>query len=212
MQIYDISVSISPSLPVWPGDPKVSLERIAKIEDGDEANVSRLAMCVHSGTHIDAPYHFMGEGSTTVDDLSLKLLIGRAHVLHIPDEVNLITADILKQAAIHHRVRRLLLRTRNSACWERGEEQFQKDFVAINPDGASYLVQRGIQVVGVDYLSVAPFEDTGPTHKILLAAGAVIIEGLDLSAVPGGYYTMYCLPIKIEGADGAPARVILIRA
>ena len=210
MQIYDISVSISPSLPVWPGDPKVSLERIAKIEDGDEANVSRLAMCVHSGTHIDAPYHFLGDGSVTVDAVPLKQLIGRAHVLHIPDEVNLITAEILKGATINPRARRVLFRTRNSANWEQREGQFQQDFVAISPDGASYLVDRGIQVVGVDYLSVAPYEDTSSTHKILLAAGTVIIESLDLSAVPGGRYTMYCLPIKIEGSDGAPARVILI--
>ena len=209
MIIHDISVSISNSLPVWPGDPDISLTRIAKIENGDEANVSQLSMCVHSGTHIDAPYHFLGDGYTTVDELHLELLIGPAQVLEIPQTVDRITANILRETGINPGARRVLMKTRNSLLWAREESKFQADFVAISPDGAEFLVAHGVQVVGVDYNSVAPYDDTGPTHRILLSAGIVIIESLDLSGVPPGTYTMYCLPIKIKGSDGAPARVIL---
>jgi arylformamidase len=208
MHTYDISLTISPRLPTWPGDPRVVLERVEKIENGSNANVSRLDMGVHTGTHVDAPYHFLPDGKS-VEQLNLNLLSGRAYVLHLP-EVDLITAGTLVAARIPPRTRRVLFKTRNSDYWARQEADFQTGFVGISPDGAEYLIRRGVKLVGVDYLSVAPYKQSRPTHEIFLSAGVVIVEGLDLSRVSQGRYTLYCLPLKLAGSDGAPARAILV--
>lgn len=208
MRIYDISLTISPSLPVWPGDPNVLLERVAKIEEGANANVSRITMGVHTGTHIDAPFHFLQDGKT-VESLPINLLTGRAYVLHLP-EVDVITAAVLESAQIPPRTRRVLFKTRNSDLWARQVAGFQSDFVGLSADGAEYLVNRGVRLVGVDYLSVAPYKKSRPTHEVLLKAGVVIVEGLDLSTVSQGRYTLFCLPLKLAGSDGAPARAILV--
>jgi arylformamidase len=210
MRTYDISLTITPDLPTWPGDPQIVLERFSKMEEGAACNVTQISACVHIGTHVDAPYHFLGDGTQTVDQIPLSLLTGRAYVLHLPDQVDLITAAVLEQAAIPPRTRRLLFKTRNSAYWRAGVNRFQEDFVAISPDGAQFIVEHGIRLVGVDYLSVAPFAAPEPTHELLLKGGVVVIEGLNLSQVSQGRYTLYCLPLKIAGADGAPARAILI--
>ncbi|MGD9093935.1 MAG: cyclase family protein [Anaerolineales bacterium] len=209
MRIYDITLTISPDLPVWPGDARVSLNRVSQIEKGDDFNVTRLEMCVHTGTHIDAPYHALGGDTLTVDELPLKALTGRAYVLNLPD-VDLITADILREAEIPPRTRRLLFRTRNSDDWKAGVTEFRSDFVAVSADGAQYLVDRGVKLVGVDYLSVAPFDNVISTHKILLEGGVIIVEGLDLSPVTQGRYTLHCLPLKLAATEGAPARAILV--
>jgi len=195
MRIYDI-------------DQPIVLERVSKMEDGAESNVSRLAMSVHAGTHVDAPYHFLAEGSH-VAEMALKALTGRVYVLHLPD-VDLVTADVLKNADIPPRTRRLIFKTRNSDYWAAEEKVFQKDFVALSADGAQYLVDRGVRLVGIDYLSVAPYDEPVLTHQILLQGGVIVVEGLDLSQVSQGRYTLYCLPLKLVGADGAPARAILI--
>jgi len=210
MRIYDVSLPITGSLPTWPGDPKIIIERFSKIEQGADANVTQISMCVHVGTHVDAPFHFLGGDALTVEQLPLNVLTGRAYVLQIPDEIDLISADVLEQAQIAPRTRRLLFKTRNSALWLRPEAEFQRDFVAISADGAQFLVEHGIKLVGVDYLSVAPFNAPIKTHRILLQAGVAVVEGLDLSKVSPGRYSLYCLPLKIAGADGAPARVILV--
>jgi arylformamidase len=210
MRIYDVSLPISGKLPNWPGDPKIIIDRFSKIEAGADANVTQISMCVHVGTHVDAPFHFLGGDTLTVERLPLNLLTGRAYVLQLPDEVDSIDSDILKNAQIPPRIRRLLFKTRNSTLWLRAEAEFQRGFVAISADGAQFLVERGTKLVGVDYLSVAPFSAPVPTHRILLQAGIAVVEGLDLSKVSPGRYSMYCLPLKIAGADGAPARVILI--
>jgi arylformamidase len=208
MHTYDISLTISPQLPTWPGDPKIHLERVAKIENGSNANVSRMDMGVHTGTHVDAPYHFLQDGKT-IEHLNLSLLTGRAYVLHLP-EADVITASVMDSAQIPPRTRRVLFKTRNSDFWARNEPEFQTDFVGISEDGADYLVKRGVKLVGVDYLSVAPYKQSRPTHEKLLQAGVVIVEGLDLSKVSQGRYTLYCLPLKLAGSDGAPARAILV--
>jgi arylformamidase len=208
MRTYDISMTISPDMPVWPGDPNVVIQRIGKIDEGAEANVSKLNMCVHTGTHVDAPFHFLQEGNT-VEQLSLKLLTGRVYVLHLP-EVDVITRDVLEGSGIPPRTRRVLFRTRNSDLWKAEVIDFQSGYVGVSSDGAEYLVNRGVKLVGVDYLSVAPYESTKATHQILLEAGIVIVEGLDLSKVSQGRYSLYCLPLKIVGCDGAPARAILV--
>jgi arylformamidase len=209
MRIYDITLTISPDLPVWPGDDRISLNRVSQIEKGDDFNVTRLNMCVHTGTHIDAPYHALGGDTLTVDKLPLKALTGRAYVLNLPG-IDLITADILKEAEIPPRTRRLLFRTRNSDDWKAGITEFRSDFVAVSADGAQYLVDRGVKLVGVDYLSIAPFDNVISTHKILLEGGVIIVEGLDLSQVSQGRYTLHCLPLKLAATEGAPARAILV--
>jgi arylformamidase len=210
MRIYDVSVLISPTLPVWPGDPQITLERISKIEQGANANVTYLSLSAHVGTHVDAPYHFLGDEHPTVDQLSLAMLTGRAYVLRIPDDVKVITAEVLSKVDLPSRTRRLIFKTHNSTYWAEDPLIFREDFVGLSPDGARYLVDRGIRLVGIDYLSIAPFHEGRPTHEILLGAGVVIVEGLNLSEVAPGRYTLYCLPLKLAGADGAPARAILI--
>jgi arylformamidase len=208
MRIYDISLTISPDLPVWPGDAHPKLERTSMIEAGDDANVSFMHLSVHTGTHVDAPYHFVSQGRT-VEELQLNHLTGRAYVLHLPD-INTITAEILDNADIPTRTKRVLFRTNNSNYWRQKENKFQTDYVALSADGAEYLINRGIKLVGIDYLSIAPYQETKRTHEILLQAGVIILEGLDLSEVSQGRYALYCLPLKLAGSDGAPARVILV--
>lgn len=208
MRTYDITLTISPELTTWPGDPRIELERVRKIEDGSNANVSRIDMGVHSGTHVDAPFHFFQDG-TTVDQINLSLLTGRAYVLHLPD-TDVITASVLENAQIPPRTRRVLFKTRNSEGWAKEDLDFNTDFVGLSEDGADYLVKRGVKLVGMDYLSIAPYKKSRPTHESLLRAGVVIVEGLDLSEVSQGRYTLYCLPLKIANSDGAPARAILI--
>lgn len=208
MRLYDISVGVSPEIPVWPGDPPVVLERVMSMENGDEANISRIQSGVHVGTHIDAPIHFV-EGGATVDTIPLKSLLGRAYVVDLR-KADVLDAAALESARIPPRTRRLLFKTRNSELWISGESSFQKDFVAVDVSGAEWLVKKGVKLVGVDYLSVAPFNDGGPTHRILLEAGVVVVEGLNLARVSKGRYTLYCLPVKLMGSDGAPARAVLV--
>jgi arylformamidase len=208
MRIYDVSLGVSSDMPVWPGDPPVRLERVQKIADGANANVSSLACSVHTGTHVDAPVHFI-EGAKGIETLSLKVLTGRVHVVGLP-EAEVLDAPTLEAARIDSRARRVVFKTRNSDFWARQVTTFQKDFVGVDASGAEWLVRRGIQLVGVDYLSVAPYKQSRPTHVALLQAGMVVVEGLDLSQVAPGRYTLYCLPLKLVGSDGAPARVILV--
>lgn len=208
MRTYDISLTISPDMPVWPGDPGVVLERVSKIEEGANSNVTRMAISAHTGTHVDAPFHFLPEGKP-VERLVLKVLTGRAYVLGL-EKADLITAAVLENSEIPPRTRRLLIKTRNSQYWKQEDKAFQTDFVGISADGAEFLVKRGVKLVGVDYLSVAPYKQSRPTHEILLKAGVVIVEGLDLSEVSQGRYSLFCLPLKLAGSDGAPARAILI--
>lgn len=195
-------------MPVWPGDPPVVLQQISSIKQGANANVSRLDCGVHTGTHVDAPHHFLDDGRT-IETLSLDVLVGPVLVIQIPDEMETITAEILNAGGIPAMTKRLLIRTRNSHLWEKGVREFDQKFVGISNDGAEWLVNAGMKLVGVDYLSVAPFHQSGPTHRTLLSAGIVIVEGLDLSKVVPGPYELYCLPLKLLGSDGAPARVIL---
>lgn len=211
MTIHDISLTISPDLPIWPGDPGLELEKISSMDKGAEVNVTRLSAAVHLGTHVDAPHHFLNDGRT-VEGLSLEVLTGPCYVLQLPDGVDAITAEVLERSEITSDMKRILFGTSNSHLWAKGEKEFQTDFVAITEDGAEWLVEHEVQLVGVDYLSVAPYGDSVPTHKTLLEAGVVIVEGLNLSKVMRGFYDLYCLPLKIAGSDGAPARAILIQS
>lgn len=208
MTLYDISLTYTEDLPTWPGDPIIQLKQISSIEDGEMANVTHLSMCAHSGTHVDAPDHFLGNGKT-VESIPLKLMVGPVAVVEIHAEGTITAADLIS-AQIPEGTKRILLKTTNSEYWAAGNMEFQEDFIAPDGEAAKYLVELGVEVIGVDYLSVAPFTDPEPTHKTLLEAGVLIIEGLDLSRVEPGEYTLYCLPLKISGADGAPARVLLM--
>lgn len=211
MTIYDISLTISPDLPTWPGDPRLELEQIESMNKGAHANVTRMSSSVHIGTHVDAPHHFLNDGRT-IEQLSLEALTGSCYVLQLPDGIDAITSEVLERSEITSEMKRILFGTRNSHLWAQGETEFQTDFVAVTDDGADWLVEHGVTLVGVDYLSVAPYGDSVATHKTLLEAGIVIVEGLNLSKVMRGFYDLYCLPLKIAGSDGAPARAILIQS
>ena len=207
MNIYDVTLGIGTEMITWPGDPRVQIENISSISAGNSFNVSHLAMSVHTGTHVDAPHHIIDNGKT-IDEIPISTLVGRAYVLELP-EVDLITAEVLMCNEISPRTKRILFKTRNSIEWDSNKGTFKKDYVALSSDAALYLVRKGIKLIGVDYLSVAPYDDAESVHKILLDAGVVIIEGLNLTGIRQGRYTLYCLPLKIIGADGAPARVFL---
>jgi arylformamidase len=209
VKIFDISVPVSAGMPVWPGDPGVVLERYRKISTGSSCNNSKLACSVHSGTHVDAPAHFIENGKT-VENLSLNMLIGPAVVVDLP-EADIITPELLDALALAPQTTRLLLKTRNSALWTNPRHDFHQDFVALSPDAAQWIIRRGIGLVGIDYLSIQMFEDAEPlTHRTLLEAGVIIVEGLNLQEVTPGNYELICLPIKLAGSDGAPTRAVLI--
>lgn len=210
MKIYDITIPIHPGMPIWPGDSRVDISPVSQIETGDNANVSHLAMSAHTGTHVDAPYHFIPQGAR-LDQVPLERFVGEALVVDILG-VETVTAADLEAAVIPADTRRVLFKTDNSQIWAQGEDRFQEDFVALSPDAAQFLVDRGVLLVGTDYLSIAPFKQSRPVHQILLGAQVAILEGVDLSRVPAGIYMLYCLPLKLVGVDGAPARAILIEA
>jgi arylformamidase len=202
----DVSVRVRTGMPHWPDNPPIVLERVMDLGRGDPCNVSHLAMGVHSGTHMDGPVHFIHEGPG-LDDMPLSATMGEARVIEIEDPKE-ITAEELARHGIRAG-ERILFRTSNSIrCWQ--APSFVEDFVYISEQGARYLAETGVRTVGVDYLSVGGYHADGALiHRILLEAGIWIIEGLDLSPVTGGRYEMICLPVKLHGSDGAPARAIL---
>jgi arylformamidase len=208
MTVHDISLPISASLVTWPGDPAVRISRLSDLDKDDQATVSEIRMGVHSGTHIDAPAHFI-PGGKTIEKIDPAVLVGRALVVDIGD-VGTISAEVLEGLALPSAVERLLFRTRNSRYWQQGTTVFEKNFIALSEEGAKWLAASKIRLVGVDYLSVAPFDDPVPIHRILLAKDIVIVEGLDLSSVAAGFYHFVCLPLKIIACEAAPARALLI--
>jgi len=207
--IIDLSPTISPELPVWPGDPSVRFTRLASLEDGDAFTLTDLAMSAHTGTHVDAPAHYL-RGGAGVDAMSLHALVGPALVVDV-GAAGMITAEALEGLNIPSGTERLLFRTQNSARALMASRKFHTDFVALSACGARWLVQRRVRLVGMDYYSVAPYDDLAPTHRILLRAGVVIVEGLNMMTVEPGAYQFVCLPLKLADADGAPARAILIQ-
>ncbi len=208
MKIFDISVPVTATLPVWPTDPSVERRMLMQLERGDPANVTYLGMSVHTGTHVDAPLHVIGAGAA-VDQMSLDALIGAATVVRIPDEHHAITPELLDQCNLPAGANRLLFRTRNSGLWKTG--RFHSDFTALTTAAAQWVVDHGIRLVGIDYHSIQIYSDPTPdTHLTLLHAGVVIVEGLDLSGVAVGEYYLICLPMRLDGAEGAPARAVLL--
>jgi arylformamidase len=199
-EIIDISVAVRPWMVTYPGDPTVTLERVVSIADGGVVNLSRLDFGVHSGTHVDAPVHFI-DGAPAAETLPLDVLIGPARVL------DLTAAERLDASAFDgsELSERILLKTRNSELWNR--ETFADEFLALTEDGARALIDGGVRLVGIDYLSIGD----EAAHRALLGAGVVAIEGLDLRGVGAGDYHLICAPLKLVGSDGAPARALLVR-
>ena len=204
MTIHDISVPIRSDMPIYAGDPDVELERASSIAEGGHANVSKLSMGVHTGTHVDAPVHFL-EGAPGMESVSLDALCGPAVVV---DGTRLdgdtIGQSDLESLDLPEGAERIILKTRNSELWN--QDAFTRDFLRLDGSGARYLISRGIRTIGIDYLSVGDHE----AHRELLGAGVVPVEGLDLRKIAPGAYTLICLPLDLVGSDGAPARTILI--
>ena len=199
MEIFDVSVPIRPGMITYPGDPQVHMERVVSIEHGDVANLSRLDFGVHSGTHVDAPLHFIDQ-SAGADALPLDVFLGPCEVVDATGADSEIGPE-----AVPEGVARVLFKTRNSDLW--GRTDFDESFVRIGVPAAQRLVERGVRLVGVDYLSVGEPE----IHRTLLGAGIAAIEGLDLRGIEPGSYRLACLPLRIVDSDGAPARAVLIR-
>lgn len=211
MPLYDISVAIAPGrTPVYPGDPGIEFESWAAMRRGDAANVTMLHMGAHTGTHVDAPAHFI-EGAPGVTELRLDTLLGEAHVVEVGGDVRAVGAEQVERL-VPAGARRVLFKTRNSEFWADDAARFREDFTYLAPDAARALVERGARLVGIDYLSVERFgSEDFETHTTLLSRGVVVLEGLDLRAVSPGAYELLCLPLKLAGGDGdgAPARAVL---
>lgn len=208
MKIYDVTLPITEQIPVYEGDPNVEIKIKLAFEFGDAANVSQICMGVHTGTHVDAPNHFI-EGSRRVEDLDLEKLIGKCRVVEFSDNVSAIEAKHVENLET---VERVLFKTKNSQFWNDFSQGFRKDFAYIAPEAARVLIEKGVKLVGFDYLSIEKFDaESADSHVVLLEKEVIILEGLDLRAVPAGEYELICLPMKFAGGagDGAPARTVL---
>lgn len=207
-RIIDVSVPLRTGMPCWPDSGGVRLTRVMRLEAGDPANVTRLDGDIHCGTHVEAPLHMLRDGAG-LEALPLERFIGPAIVVHLP-AAEAVDAWALERAEIPAGTERLLLRTRNSDRRDLDAERFRDDYVGLTLDGARWVVASGIRLVGADYLSVQRFGDDPETHRVLMRAGVAIVEGLRLVDVPPGAYQLVCLPLNLAGAEGAPARAVLI--
>lgn len=213
MRLLDISVPLSGNTPTYPGDPSIEIASWKSLADGDVANVSLLHFGAHSATHVDAPAHFI-EGARGADELPLEILIGEVQVVEVPNDRLLIDSDFVREV-LQPNTTRVLFKTRNSSFWSNSGNEFRSDFTYLELEGAKRLVESGIKLVGIDYLSIEQFQTTNhETHHCLLKNRIVILEGINLSAVDAGKYELICLPLKISAGsrDGAPARAVLRQA
>lgn len=213
MKVYDLSIALRPGMVVWPDDPEPALQSHLSTRQGDPCNVARLTLGTHNGTHVDAPFHYFSNGKT-VEQVPLDRLVGPARVVEVAGEQDLGAAALEALAAagaLPPGTERVLFKTRNTLRRLLAEPFFHTDYIAVTPEGAEWLVAHGIKTVGVDYLSVETYEaEDERTHRTLLAAEVLIIEGLNLHGVPPGDYTLVCGALKLAGGDGAPARVFLL--
>ena len=209
-QLIDVSLEIGPDLIVWPGNPGVTITPTSRISRGDTSNVSEIRLGSHTGTHVDPPFHFLDDG-TTAEDLPLDVMMGESTVADLRGTPGPIGPAELAGLSLREETTRLLLRTDNSALWTADLHAFPDEYVCLSPEGARWLVDHGIGLVGIDFLSIEVRGAPGhPTHRTLLEAGVVILEGLNLSEVEPGEYTLVCFPLKIAGGDGAPTRAVLL--
>lgn len=210
MPIYDVTVPVSNELPTWPGDPAVEISDWRTLANGEGANVSMLSFGAHTGTHVDAPAHFI-EGAAKVESLPLDALIGEAQVVAVPENFHAIDEEFVR-AHCSADALRILFKTRNSAFWSEAQPQFHRDFTYLDLAAAQMLAERGVKLVGIDYLSIEKFgSEKHETHVALLSHGVVILEGVNLAGVPAGKYELICMPLRLRSnqGDGAPARVVL---
>jgi arylformamidase len=206
--IYDVSVPIANGMPVWPSDPPLQLTSQGHLsrDKTHTVQVTRIEMGSHTGTHIDAPFHFV-EGGRRLEDISLNEMVGPAMVVQIQGVPSIQRKHLTPLNWTD--VRRVLFKTDNSTHWNDGT--FYEEFVFLEPDAAEFLVQQGVRLVGIDYLSIDPYKsEKHPAHFVLLPRNVIIVEGLNLSGVEPGPYQMVALPLNLQSGDGAPARVILI--
>jgi len=210
MRIYDVSVRLSDSTPTYPGDPGIEIMSWKSLDKGDSANVSLLYMGAHSGTHVDAPAHFIAGGGH-LESLPLEVLIGGAQVVEVPPDITTIDASFVAGNCQPGR-ERVLFKTRNSNFWAGESPVFRNDFTHLDLSAAERLISQGAKLVGIDYLSIERFKSkTHETHLAMLSKGIVIVEGLDLREVGAGIYELICLPLRIAGGsgDGSPVRAVL---
>ena len=210
MPIYDLSVPLSAGLPTYPGDPGIQISAWSSFENGDNANVSALNFGAHTGTHVDAPAHFL-PGTKKVESLALEVLIGEAEVIEVPDNYLVIDEEFVVTNCAPGTIR-VLFKTRNSAFWAGDLTDFRTDFTHLDLRAAQWLVERGVKLVGIDYLSIEKFRSKDhEVHRALLSKEVIILEGLNLSDVPAGKYELICLPLRLRSklGDGAPARAVL---
>ena len=204
MRYYDISLNLSTETVRWATAPPLQLHERRRMARGDANNSSAMTMSVHSGTHVDAPFHFVPDGAG-IDALPLQTFIGPA-LVHAVDAEKYITAEHVNAIAPAGETR-VLFKTRNSALLRK--PAYDPDFVAFSLDAARALVARGVRLVGLDYLSVAHADEQVPVHRAFLDHGVVLLEGVDLTEVPPGRYELICFPVKLRGVDGAPCRAVL---
>jgi len=207
MKVYDVSVPLRAGMPTYEGEPGPRLEFVKQLSKGDPFTVSVLSLGSHTGTHVDAPSHFL-DGAPGVDGLAPEALVGPAYVAEFGGESHITAAD-LDAMGIPPDCQRLLFKTRNGRLWD--DSEFHRDFIALAPDAARALAERGMRLVGIDYLSIERFQpERHEVHETLLASGVVVLEGLDLRQVPPGEYFLVGAPLNVVGAEGAPARAFLI--
>ena len=210
MPIYDLTVPLTNDMASYPGDPGVQITDWSSLARGDSANVTRLNFGAHSGTHVDAPAHFI-EGAAKSESLALESLIGEAEVIDVPDSCLSIGKEFVSDV-YESGNSRVLFKTRNSKFWQEYATEFRQDFTYLELEAAEYLAEQGVKLVGIDYLSIEQFgQKQHPTHLALLSRGIVIVEGLNLTGISGGRYELICLPMRIRSGqgDGAPARAVL---
>jgi arylformamidase len=208
--IYDLSVPLSSELPTYTGDPGIKIDDWSSLAHGGSANVSALYFGAHTGTHVDAPAHFI-EGARKVESLELDVLIGEAHVIEVPRERLTIDREFVS-AQFPRGAKRVLFKTRNSAFWSADKADFRTDFTYLELAAAQWLVEEGVKLVGIDYLSIEKFHSLDhEVHRALLSHEVIILEGLNLAQVSAGKYELICLPLRLRShlGDGAPARAVL---
>ena len=202
----DVSVTVRSGLPVWPGNPSVDLSSVQSFPQGDEVTISKLSLGAHTGTHMDAPLHFIQAGKT-VDDVPLEIGLGHARVIEIEQEV--ITSEELEKHDIEAG-ERILFKTQNSARDLWAKEEFTEAYVYISTEAGEYLAGKEVKLVGVDYISVGGYQKNAPeVHCALLGGGVWIVEGLVLTDISPGHYDLLCLPLKLKGLEAAPVRALL---
>ena len=203
MALHDISVPLREGMPIYHDNPGFEIHLDSALADGAGANVSKVTMGAHTGTHVDGQRHFFDDGSGA-DALPLEAMIGPCHVVGLPDiGLGPIDEDALRDAGIPENAERVLLKTPNSKLWE--QDEFTRGFARLDGSGAKYVLEIGLKLIGIDYLSIGDHD----AHVELLGNGVVALEGLDLREIEPGPYDLIALPLRLAGSDGAPARVVL---